>query len=152
MVEKVVEIEERGLPLVIRVEVPQPVEFADEPCERRPGDVGRETRISVAAAIVECFCGGAELLPPRFGEAGVGCSSLPISFVSPCLKARLAAVAAGRRLVQQEAGEDASSDRSAEGFLKHRPKPHEIGDTFSGDRLGYAAGGVPVGKAANSVR
>jgi ATP-dependent exoDNAse (exonuclease V) beta subunit len=43
MVEKVVEIQESGLPLVFCVEVPQPVEFADEACKRGAGDIGGET-------------------------------------------------------------------------------------------------------------
>ena len=42
MVEKVVEIEESGLALVVRVERPQAVEFTDEPCQGGGGDIGIE--------------------------------------------------------------------------------------------------------------
>ena len=130
MVEKVVEIQESGLPLVFCVEVPQPVEFTDEACKRGAGDIGGETLVSVAAVIVEGFCDATELLAAGLGEAGFGRGGLPFRFVSPRLKARLAAVTAVRRLVQQKASEDATSDGSAESVIEYRPNPCEISDTF----------------------
>ena len=94
MVEKVVEIQESSLSLVFRVEVPQPVEFTDEPCKRGPGDIGGETLVSAAAAIVEGFCDGTQLLAAGLAQAGFRRGRLPFPFVSPCLEAGLAAVTA----------------------------------------------------------
>jgi hypothetical protein len=132
--------------------VPQPFEFADESCKRGPGDIGGESLVSVAATLVVNFCDGTELLAAGLGESGCARSRLPFAFVSPCLEARLAAVTAGRRLVQQKASEDATSDRSAESVLKYGPKPREISDTFGRRRLGDAAGGIPIRKTAYSVQ
>jgi hypothetical protein len=72
VVEEVVEIEQSGLPFVVRIEVPEPVEFAHEPCERGSGDIGRESRVSVAAALVDHLCRCRELFAAGSAEAGSG--------------------------------------------------------------------------------
>jgi hypothetical protein len=94
VMEKVVEIEESRLPLVVRVERPESVKFTHEPSERGRGGIGREALVIVAAAIVNHFCCSTELLAAGSAEAGFSRGSLPFPFVLPRLKARLAAVAA----------------------------------------------------------
>ena len=79
MMEKVVEIEESGLALVVCVERPEAVEFTDEPCQGGRGDIGIETLVSVAAAVVDGFCCGAELLTACLGESGRARGCLPFA-------------------------------------------------------------------------
>jgi hypothetical protein len=90
-------------------------------CFWGPSDIGRETLVRAAATIIDRFCCGTELLATRPAEPGFGRGGLPFPFVLPCLKARLAAVAAGWRLMQQKAGENAPGDGSAEGGVEHYP-------------------------------
>jgi hypothetical protein len=149
--EKVIKVEQGGLPLVVCVEPPESLEFTHEPCERGPGDIGREALVIVAAAIVDHFCRSAELLATRLGEAGLACGSLPFPFVLPCLKARLAAVAAIWREVAQQADHDAPGNGSAECVVEHRPELSEICNTFGSRRLGNAAAGIPAGKVSDSL-
>ena len=152
MMEKVVEIEQSGLALVVRVERPEAVEFTHKPSECGGGDIGPETLISVAAAVVDRFRCGAELLAARLGESGLARGGLPFPFVLPHLKARLTAVAASWRLLQQKAGEDAPGHGSVEGAVEHHPQSLQIGNAL-GRRLFFnAAGGIPVGEIAYPLR
>ena len=152
MMQKVVEIEESGLPLVVRVERSEAVEFAHKPGECGGGDIGPETLISVAAAVIDRFCCGAELLAARLGKSGRARGRLPFPFVLPCLKARLAAVAASWRLLQQKAGEDAPGDGSVEGAVEGHPQSLQIGNALGRRGFSNAAGGIPVGEIAYPFR
>jgi hypothetical protein len=105
MMKKVIEIEESGLPLIVCVKRPEPVELVHEPRERGRGDIGGEILVSVAAAVINRFCRRTELLSARLGESGLARGSLPVSFVSPCLEARFAAVTALGRDVARRAAE-----------------------------------------------
>jgi hypothetical protein len=152
VVQKVVEIEESGLPLVIRVERPKAVEFAHKPGERSGGDIGLKPLVSVAAAVVDRFRGGAELLAARLGESGGARGRLPFPFVLPYLKARFAAVAASWRLVKEKAGEDASGYGSAEGVVKRHPQSLQIGSAPGCRGFFNAASGIPGGEIAYPLR
>src|ERR1700730_5159006 len=130
--QKVVEIEECGLALVVCVKVPEHVEFAHEPSEYGCSDIGREALVSVAAAAIDRFCRRAELLTARLGKSGLARRGLPFSFVLPRLKTWLAAVAAFGSKVAQKLDDDAPGNRSAERIVERQPEPREIGDAFGG--------------------
>ncbi|MGH7091515.1 MAG: hypothetical protein ACREFQ_21705 [Stellaceae bacterium] len=121
MVKKIVEIEECGLTLVFCVEHPEPGEFAHEARECGGRNIGRKTLVGVAAAVIDRFCGGAELLASGLGQSGLAGGSLPFSFVLPCLKAQFAAVAAIWPDVAQKMDDRASGNRGAECLVEHLP-------------------------------
>ena len=92
------------------------------------------------------------MLAARLGKSGLARGGLPFPFVLPHLKARLAAVAASWRLLQQKAGEDAPGHGSAEGVVEHHPQSLQIGNALGRRWFFNAAGGIPVGEIAYPLR
>ena len=99
VVEQVIEIEERRLPLVVGIEFCERVEFGDKSGEGGPAYAACKSLISGVTTSIMGLRRIGQLGSSRLAEPRVFCCILPLALISPSREARLGAMLAARGLV-----------------------------------------------------
>ena len=86
MMEQVVEIQQRGLPLVVSVEVPQDIKLGDEALKRQCANVVTKSLVADTRGLIERFTGIAQYVALSCAATRGLARILPLAFASPSLE------------------------------------------------------------------